>query len=193
MIEIMQNALTRDIESAEAAMFCHQRRLDGMMDLLKMETEIAIRVWSPEQDRTRTGVAWEQVNELKGKMAEIRKEMAMEAVENKTMFDLRKEKINADMLNVNENGVNEGEAIAVFETPVGHSREASLMPSTSSSGVSNSIVSSLTIPFDITTVAVDQSGGNIGIAAGTNSDDDDDNSTTLDLTASEIGMPYTSI
>jgi hypothetical protein len=63
MIEIMQNALTRDIESAEAAMFCHQRRLDGLMDLLKMETEIAMRVWSYDQDPTRTGAAWEQVKE----------------------------------------------------------------------------------------------------------------------------------
>jgi hypothetical protein len=63
------------------------------------------------------------------------------------------------------------------------------MPSTSSSGVSHSIESSLSIPFDITTVAV---GGNIGIGAGKNSDCDDD-STTLDLTASEIGMPYTAI
>jgi hypothetical protein len=91
------------------------------------------------------------------------------------------------MLNVNENGVNENGAGAVFETPVGHSREASFMPSTSSSGVSHLIESSLSIPFDITTV-----GGNIGIGAGMNSDGDDD-STTLDLTASVIGMPYTAI
>jgi hypothetical protein len=100
--EVMGAQLSRDTADVESAAYQMQRDLDSMLMEIKMESDIVMRIWSPETDPDHTGKAWSHVNLLKERKELFLVIMAQDAAENKSNLAIRK-KMLTNLMNMYSN------------------------------------------------------------------------------------------